>query len=501
LNDLRAQVVISNLIVMAGELPPLPRLARYYDDFEDTYRSINELSSSDKWIIRYDGRSETIDFTIAPDETRLIIKHVAAELLSRLEPSNCSFICNVLLRDNSHFINAILLSPAEFRSYWATEVKPMVSTGYANRLRTAIHSLCNLSIGHWTPDLNFYVSQLESTPQDIYKTVRTGECFVPMAHQSLLIDYFDEMVACVENDASNISTNDIRDACILIISHQYGLRPGQISRVKISDVREFDSGSVHIAFPLLKQRGDEKMRTIVRRIKNDWCLLFSEYVKRRQVIPSKEGVHNESFFKLTPQELSKVIQGLTKEITGTKWTPMDLRHSAAQRLADAGIAHISLSEFMGHSTTLTANVYFDASPAQAQRVNQALALSPIYLQVAEMARVRTIDKPALLRMRPDQQIGGVPHGIPISGIGECQSGQSLCVKNPILSCYTCRKFLPLSDPEIHEEVIKSLRPVVMEFAKSALSQNENPAYVQLRRTLESAITVASDIRAGNTEPS
>lgn len=243
------------------------------------------------------------------------------------------------------------------------------------------------------------------------------------------------------------------------------------------------------------------MRTIVRRVKNDWCPLFSEYIKRRKEIPSKDGVHKESLFNLTPQGLSKAIQDITTKITGTNWSPMDLRHSAAQRLADAGIAHISLSEFMGHTTTLSANVYFDTSPAQAQRINQALALSPLYSQVAELARIRTIDKPALLRLTPDKQIGGVPHGIPISGIGECQSGQSLCAKNPVLSCYTCRKFLPISDPDVHEEVINSLRPVVMEFAKSSLSQNENPTYVQLRRTLESALTVASEIRAGNTEPS
>lgn len=63
---------------------------------------------------------------------------------------------------------------------------------------------------------------------------------------------------------------------------------------------------------------------------------------------------------------------------------------------------------MGHATTLTANVYFDASPTQAQRVNQALALSNIYSNVAEVARTRTIDKTALLGLPPDQQIGGVP---------------------------------------------------------------------------------------------
>lgn len=486
---------------LANGLPPLPRLLRYYDDFEEKYRTINNLSESDKWIVTADGTSLTIDFSIVSKEIRPLFKHIATDVLSRLDPRNCAILCNKIISNHDHIINAVLMTPYAFRNFWLSEIKPESTRDYANKLRTAIHSLCNLSVGNWSPDMHPYVSQFESPPVDLYKTVRTGECFVPMAHQSLLIEHLDELVACIKSAPSRLSTNDIKDACILIISHQYGLRPGQISRIKTSDVREFDSGSVHISFPLFKQRGNEKSRPVVRRVKNDWCLIFSEYIKRRQEISFKEGVHKESLFNLTPQGLSSVIQDITRKITGTNWTPMDLRHSAAQRLADAGLAHISLSEFMGHSTTLSANVYFDTSPAQAQRINQALALSPLYSQVAELARIRTIDKPALIRLTPDQQIGGVPHGIPISGIGECQSGQSLCVKNPVLSCYTCRKFLPLSDPDVHEEVINSLRPVVMEFAKASLSQNENPTYIQLRRTLESALTVAREIRAGNTEPS
>jgi hypothetical protein len=89
------------------------------------------------------------------------------------------------------------------------------------------HSLCNQSIAGWRPELRSYISLLESPHRDIYKTVRTGECFLPLEHQSLIIDHLDTLAARVLKDKDSISTTVLRDACLLTLGHQYGLRPGQ----------------------------------------------------------------------------------------------------------------------------------------------------------------------------------------------------------------------------------------------------------------------------------
>ena len=150
---------------------------------------------------------------------------------------------------------------------------------------------------------------------------------------------------------------------------------------------------------------------------------------------------------------------------------------------------------MGHASLKTANVYFETSSTQAQRVNAALAISPIYASVAEVARTKTIDMQALLGMPSDYQVGGVPHGIPIAGIGACSYGQSLCSRNPVLSCYTCRRFMPLHDAGVHNRVVESLRPVVVEFEGASRGKTTSPAFSQLRRTLDAARRVAADIEA------
>lgn len=492
----KLSVLSSKIAVIATELPDLPSTIRYYDDYDDKYHSIRDPASSFIWEIRYDGERVFLDFSAIDNDLRFIIKHIVVDLFSRLDPSSVANICSAILRNadqTEHFIQSLILRPEEFRSLWIKEIQSNKPWAYARNIRTALHSLCNLSIGLWRPDMRPYVSQLESPTQDIYKTVRTGECFLPLDDQSLLIDYLDEVSGSVRKTPEAHSTTQLRNACILAIIHQYGCRPGQVARIKKSDVRQYENGTVHIAIPLLKQRGTEALRRVTRRVKYEWGSIFTEYTVRRLQAAST-GALTDSYFDLPPKRLSVALGDLIESITGTRWSPTDLRHTAAQRLADAGTSHIALSEFMGHATTLTANVYFDASPTQAQRINQALAISTIYSNVAEVARTRTIDKTALLHLPSDQQIGAIPHGIPIAGIGGCSAGQSLCSKNPVLSCYTCRKFLPLSDAKVHESVVESLRPVVSEFASASRFNEESPAYTQLRRMFQAALQVAEDIR-------
>lgn len=78
----------------------------------------------------------------------------------------------------------------------------------------------------------------------------------------------------------------------------------------------------------------------------------------------------------------------------------------------------------------------------------------------------------------------MPHGIPVTGLGECRAGQSLCQRNPALSCYTCHKFLPVSDLKIHVDLLAAYRGVVRSFERPNHVDRVSPATLQLRSTLE-----------------
>ncbi|WP_259665486.1 MULTISPECIES: hypothetical protein [Rhizobium] len=168
------------------------------------------------------------------------------------------------------------------------------------------------------------------------------------------------------------------------------------------------------------------------------------------------------------------------------------------RLFSAGAVHIAVSLIKQKDNIKRIRVTRRIKREWGALFNElvrARAISPIYSNLAKIAKTRTIDKAMLLGLPADQQIGAVPHGILIAGIGGCGLGQSLCFKNPVLSCYTCSKFMPLGEPDIHQEVLESLRPVVTEFAAASRYNQQSPAYGQLKTTLDAVRRVVEELKA------
>ena len=187
------------------------------------------------------------------------------------------------------------------------------------------------------------------------------------------------------------------------------------------------------------------------------------------------------------------IIDLASIITGVDVTATDLRHTAAQRLVDAGASQEEVAEFLGHSDVTTCLVYYQTSANQAERVNKALGISDIYLRVVKIAHDKFISHEELAELKDIQQIAGVPHGIPIAGIGGCATGQPSCPYNPITSCYGCRKFMPVADVELHKRVLGDMRGVVTFFVDASLGDSHSPAYMQLRRAISSIQQVIAEL--------
>lgn len=485
-------------------LPSLPPVIRYFDDFENEWRSIRNLVDQTEIELTLDGTVQLIRLaTLGPANE--VYKHILVDWFSRFDPHSIaiqsaaisSYVAKVGL---GSFVTLITAAPFEARAHWNATVVPNATAKQSESLRAALHSLCRLAIGQWTSSYIPLISALTGPKIDRFRVVRAGDCFVPLDQQATIVNHIDGKCAELTVDPASLANDELRDVCMLVMSFQYAFRPGQIARIDLVDVRLFSTGAVHVAVSLIKQQDSSKRIRINRKIKREWGPLFSELVKRREAgeLQPEEGVPPRLLFGLTPQGVSHAIMELTEELTGDSWSPTDLRHTAAQRLADGGISHAGLTEFMGQTSDRIANVYFDTSPAQAQRINEALAISPIYSNVAKIAKTKTIDKAMLLGLPSDQQIGAVPHGVPIAGIGGCGLGQSLCMKNPVLACYTCSKFMPLGEPEIHEEVLESLRPVVVEFASASRNNQQSPAYGQLKGTLDAVRRVVEELKANRT---
>lgn len=497
--------LLAEITSLTAKLPPLPPVVRYFDDFHNEMRSIRDISSSGKISIFIDGLERYIDFD-AFGVLDIAMKHVVVDWFQRLDPTTVVMkVTNVLryiARCGLELVAYLFVSSSfDSRAYWSTHVLSDVKADESWALRAALHSLCRLNIGHWSPLSASIIRGLKSPRVDKYRVVRAGDCFLPLDQQAMIVNHIDSLCEKLAVGPTSLDNEELRDVCMLVMSYQYAFRPGQIARVELADVRLFPTGAVHVAVSIIKQKDNNKRIRITRKVKREWGPLFDELVRRRETgaLQPEEGVPPRLLFGLTPLGVSQAIMELTEELTGDAWSATDLRHTAAQRLADGGISHAGLTEFMGQTSDRIANVYFDKSPAQAQRINEALAISPIYSNLAKIAKTKTIDKALLLGLPSDQQIGAVPHGVPIAGIGGCGLGQSLCVKNPVLACYTCSKFMPLGEPEIHEEVLDSLRPVVIEFAAASRNNQQSPAYAQLRGTLDAVRRVVEELKSDREE--
>jgi hypothetical protein len=367
-------------------------------------------------------------------------------------------------------------------------------------IKSILHLFCQQSIGEWSSDYDNFVRNLPLPFQDKFVSVRSGNSFLLVNEETQLVRAFDQLAFKLkECDRKKALQQDlkIRELAAICCAYQFGMRPLQIGLVKLKDVRIWarentNELTVHVTFPMVKQHQSQKIVPLTRKIKREWANVFVELYDLR----IKNGASgNDSFFDVdSSSEVSALIKNTLKINFGIERSATDLRHASAQRLVDAGASQEELSAFLGHSDIDTCLIYFETSPSQAERVNKALGISKIYSKVAKIAHDRFIDENELRQLKGEQQIAGVPHGIPIAGIGGCSSGQPLCPSNPIMACYGCYKFMPHQDPQIHNAVLNDMRQVVQSFIDTGRSDDNSPAFLQLRHTINNIESIISELQ-------
>ncbi|MFA7349531.1 MAG: tyrosine-type recombinase/integrase [Methylotenera sp.] len=484
-------------------LPKLPSILRYYDEYHDVYVTINNPSELDVWPVMYSGNQENLYFKYFQNEIKPLIKCWLSDQILSFSSGTARGRYWALSKVKHEDLTDVILShPTSIKENWFL----LATKGYSIFCITAIKSLilflCRLELLDWSKSHLDYVSDLPLPAQDKYSSVRTGDVFFSVNEESMLVEYIDSTTQTVISKPQSISDDDLRDVAVLICSYQFGFRPMQIGMLRMRDVRVFDiqdenTSSVHLTFKKIKQRSQTKSIPLTRKVKRDWAPIFIE-MHRRNKAESLDG--GDFFFRLkSSQEVSKIIGNLTEKILTIRRSPTELRHTAAQRLVDAGASHEELAEFMGHSDIDTGLVYFQTSPNQAERVNQALGISSIYKNIVKIAHDRFISESELTQLKGDQQIAGVPHGIAITGIGGCNSGQPACPYNPITSCYGCRKFMPINDGDIHLNVLKDMRTVVNFFEATSKGEANSPTYLQLKRTISNIQSIIEELKEAHHE--
>lgn len=501
-NHQQVSISPSSLSQILLQLPDLPSNIRYYDDFDDKLRILKDIKHATKCEIYINGTKAYLYFDRFSNELGILAKHLLLYLVTKdFQPSSVHNYIHSLYRvTTQEFMQVIEAGPLGIKQLWQLL---LAKEDWTIGTYRALKSLLNfLSVNHlcgWSPAYNEFLSKALPLPDvDKYAAIRSGDVFLTMEEESRVVQHLDSLAALVKQNPTAVEFENLVQSAMLLCSYQFGMRPIQIASLTGRDVKIWtdqndEDPSVHLTFRTVKQHTQTSSRPLLRKVKREWAPIVCELFNRQL---SSDFVGEKRIFNVkTAQQVSITIGRLSSLLTGRDTSANILRHTAAQRLVDAGASQEELSEFMGHTDVTTGLVYFHTSPNQAERINQALGISTIYQRVSKIAHDRFITAEQLAELKGDQQIAGVPHGVPIAGIGGCSSGQPSCPFNPVTSCYGCHKFMPLSDAEIHRRVLKDLREIVVFFNEASKGELASPAYLQLQRTISGVQQVISEIES------
>jgi integrase len=490
-----SQLKLEGIPELLANIPPLSAVIRYYDNFSDSYAQVAAPDKSDEWIINFDGRSRTLDFRDFDVHIRRLVKSWCAELLSRHSPVTAeSYFFRLRAIPIDRIVGFLNCRPQDVRSLWKQCHSGVLSDAVSPALKNLIDFLCESRIGAWGPEWRDLISQLPLPKVDKYASVRVGNAFLTAAEEASIVRHLDDISNRIGADPSTISDNLLEATALLLCPYQFAFRPKQIAMLEMRNVRIWNDGldnrpAVHLKFMMIKQHSPKRVFPMVCRVKREWSPLFVELFQRAQ----QNGLAGaDHLFQRTPDECAKVIADTLESLLQRRRTATELRHTAAQRLVDAGASEEELAAFMGHSDLNTGLVYFQSSPTQAERVNRALGISATYQRVVKIAHDRIITPEELADLKGEQQIGGVPHGIPIAGIGGCSKGQPNCPFNPVMSCYGCTRFMPVAEIATHKQVLEDMRGVLKLFYTASRGERGSPAF-HLERTISNVKAVIDEL--------
>lgn len=478
-------------------LPPLPLVLVYEDDYSERVHKINVDEASDSATIFDSGEAHGINFKDFEPAVRSLVRNFLLSSLLEYAPASILYFHRGLKRAGDRISTVVSSEPESLLRQWASLTLGLDAAS-VRALKSLLSFQCRFAIGRFDSRYSRLVSQLTEPRRDPYAVVRSGDCFISVEEEAAIVRWIDSQAL----NPSHLAKQQLRDACLVICSYQFGMRPKQLGVMRKRDlgvrVSPEDSSTIAtLTFRTIKQHDANRMRIpLIRKVKREWAPLFARLMT--ELGGTSEGEY--LFGYNSRRELSAgLIRTLDTILPGGGRNAYALRHSMAQRMVDAGASHEELAAALGHTYLKTGNVYFDVSANQAELVNKALGLSEVYRTATRIAIQGYISREELAYLKGDHQVAGVPHGIPLSGLGSCHTGQSSCPKNPIFSCYGCDRFLAVNDLKVHGDVLQALRTVVVDFFGAGRGETASPAFLQLQQTISDVKDVIADLETNPLE--
>lgn len=141
-------------------LQPLPSHLRYYDEFNDTTRSIQSPAESNSFEIHFLGRVLHIDFGSRQEHCGIVLKHVFAMMLEQnLSTSTIAKYFGELPQPRDDYIKLLLQAgPLEIGALWAEWRAREWSVAAYTLAKNVLYLLCIYRWNGWSSEYRTFLS-------------------------------------------------------------------------------------------------------------------------------------------------------------------------------------------------------------------------------------------------------------------------------------------------------------------------------------------------------
>ncbi len=363
--------------------------------------------------------------------------------------------------------------------------KELIASGGIYTFRKFYTWALGKQIEGFTPEINLLIQELSYTKGGSYDAIYLRQNTLSETDEFNLLKYIEETV--VFNDRFLLQAN-----IILQLAFELGPRPIQIYCIEQSDLEIVKSDattyySINLAMAKRIRSGlpEKKFRSI----SNGLGTKIEALIKLNNQILYYKGnslIRNETGYKrLSSIEIGETVNSQLQLLGFNKGDSITLlRHHFAQTLADLGASAEQIAELLGHNSKVAGRAYVGATPQIAVIKTKALGKNGTYLNLMKMFLTgEAIEKE---KSPKDRWVKGMVGNQYIGGIGSCGlPSDTSCPKNPVYSCYTCKKFHPFVDG-VHDKVKKALQQqsqYFVDIAEKGLLIENNRSIVQLEATI------------------
>jgi len=479
-HKISSELAISTASTEARHLwiwPPVPSSLEIYDKYK--LETFVVVMGEPKWIFSSQGETRSIVFL--PGEVGSIQQRLVLLTQAYSAPSTFEKFGSTITRKWELFSQLLETTPDNIKQFWDSNVSTIDEAKAGKSILKLAYSK---SLGLWDISHAELVKSLSTRAKKTISAqknkLRNRSNLIEDAKQMDVVRLLDEKA----NEAS-LSEAQVQALVTLALAFQHSVRPVQILTIGTEHVRSVEDSDGNriwvISFHEAKKKHGSASLEMSRQVFPTWAPLVVLLLKF-----AVESGRPRLFSISSSEKLWKNVKKVCKEFgIEIDYKFYKLRHTGAQKLADAGHSRAEIGGFLGHSNINAAAPYLKSSRKQNDVLDKALEKSKVYNRILSIAIGEFVTQSEIEAANEDQQVGAIVGERLISGIGLCSTGQSACLYDPVLSCYSCKKYLPSLDASAHQVAIAGMRQQIISFKDVSTSQN-NPAFLQLQIALAGA---------------